>query len=118
MSSALPRHTPNRCVVCDTPGDFPYDARFDGAACDACHAMLTIRDDVFRRQHPEHEAAIRTIWRDQHNPDRAREVGRLYTEVGYFDEQDVGGGEVDGPDDRIRRMLQTAYEAEGDEGPD
>jgi len=104
MSSTILCHTPNRCVVCDTPGDFPYDARFDGTACDACHAMLTIRDDVFRRAHPEHEGAIREIWRDLANPARAREVGRLYVEIAYFDEQE-GSGELDGPDDRIRRMI-------------
>ena len=109
MARTIPRNTPNRCVVCDTPGDFPYDARFDGAACDACHAMLTIRDDVFRREHPEHEAAIRNIWRDLHNPERAREVGQLYNEIGYFDELEESG-ELDGPDDRIRRLIQGAYE--------
>lgn len=113
MSSAMPRRTPNRCVVCDAPGDFPYDARFDGAACDVCHAMLTIRDDVFRRLHPEHEAAIREIWRDLRDPARARDVGRLYTEIGFFDEQEANG-EQDGPDDRIRRLIQGSY-AEGEE---
>jgi hypothetical protein len=110
MSSTTTRRSPNRCVVCDTPGDFPYDARFDGAACDSCHAMLTIRDDVFRRLHPEHEEAIREIWRDLPNPARARDVGRLYSEIGYFDEQEMADGELDGPDDRIRRLIQGNYE--------
>jgi hypothetical protein len=109
----MPRRTPNRCVVCDTPGDFPYDARFDGAACDVCHAMLTIRDDVFRRLHPEHEAAIQEIWRDLKDPAHARDVGRLYTEIGFFDEQEESG-ELDGPDDRIRRLIQGSYDEEGD----
>lgn len=111
MVMLSPRRTPNRCVVCDTPGDFPYDARFDGAACDVCHAMLTIRDDVFRREHPEHEEAIRAIWRDLHDPSRAREIGRLYATIGYFDEQEESD-ELDGPDDRLRRLLRPAYEEE------
>jgi hypothetical protein len=112
MLTTIPRRTPNRCVVCDTPGDFPYDARFDGAACDVCHAMLTIRDDVFRRLHPEHEEAIRAIWRDLHDPDRARAVGSLYSQIGYFDDQEQdSNAELDGPDDRIRRLLQQPYEA-------
>jgi hypothetical protein len=115
MPNAIPRRTPNRCVVCDTLGDFPYDARFDGAACDACHAMLTIKDDVFRRLHPEHEDAIRQIWRDQNDPSRAREVGRLYAEIGYFEEQGVGDEEPDGPDDRIRRLLHPVDTAEEDD---
>ena len=76
--------------------------------------MLTIRDDVFRRAHPEYESAIREIWRDLHDPARAGEVGRLYVEIGYFDEPEEGG-ELDGPDDRIRRLIQEAYE-EGDDG--
>lgn len=112
-----PRRSPNRCVVCDTPGDFPYDARFDGAACDACHAMLTIRDDIFRRLHPEHDAAIQANWRDLRDPARARQVGRRYAEMGYFDEdwmaEEPG---PTGPDDRLRRVLSALYEAEDDEG--
>lgn len=114
MPISIARRTPNRCVVCDIAGDFPYDARFDGAACDACHAMLTIRDDLFRRDHPEHEAAIRQIWRDQHDPSRARAVGRLYAEIGYFDEQDIGDGDPDGPDDRLIRLLRPAADEDED----
>lgn len=77
--------------------------------------MLTIKDDVFRRLHPEYEDAIRQIWRYQNDPDRARDVGRLYTEIGYFDEQGPEGGELDGPDDRIRRLLQPVEMAEDEE---
>lgn len=78
--------------------------------------MLTIRDDVFRRLHPEHEETIRTIWRDLHDPDRARAVGHLYSEIGYFDDQEQdSAAEPDGPDDRIRRLLQPSYEVSNDE---
>jgi hypothetical protein len=73
--------------------------------------MLTIRDDVFRREHPEHEAAIREIWRDLHNPARARDVGRRYAEIGYFDDAEERD-ELDGPDDRLRRLLRPAEEDE------
>ena len=110
------RRSPDRCVVCATPGQFPYDARFDGPACDACHAMLTIRDDVFRRLYPEHEEAIRAIWRDLPDPSRARAVGRRYAEIGYWEAWEQAEGEPDGPDDRIRRLLAPSPEEdEGDE---
>ena len=48
-------------------------------------------------------------------PSRARDVGRLYAEIGYFDEQGVGDEELDGPDDRIRRLLQPAETADEDD---
>ena len=95
---------PARCVVCGTPGEFPYDARFDGPACDGCHAMLTIKDDVFRRLHPEYDAEIRAIWRDLRDPAKAREVGRRYAAIGYFDETPEEEGPA-GPDDRARRPV-------------
>ncbi|MCL4509276.1 MAG: hypothetical protein M1296_07100 [Chloroflexi bacterium] len=77
-----------RCCVCDAEGEFPYDARFDGPACDACHALLTIRDDVFRRLHPEYDAVIRSIWHDLRDPAQARDVGRRYARMGYWDDEE------------------------------
>lgn len=104
-----------RCVVCHAPGEFPYDARFDGPSCDACHAMLTIRDDVFRRLHPEHDEAIRAIWRDQHDPANVLVIGRRYTEIGYWEAMEEADEASDGPDDRVRRAIVPAAEADEDE---
>ncbi len=112
MMLQLPtRRVVNRCVVCAAPGDFPYDARFDGPACDGCHALLTIKDDIFRRQHPEFDAEIRAIWRDLHDPAKVRDVGRRYAEMGYFDEEPEEAVPV-GPDDRVRREVVELVEDE------
>src|SRR5579859_1211403 len=79
---------PGVCVVCDTRTRIHYDARFDAEVCDVCDAMLTIRDDEFRRAHPEHDQVIRSIWRERGNPANARAIGLRYYDVGYWDEQD------------------------------
>jgi hypothetical protein len=76
------------CVVCDTKGAIHYDARFDAEVCDVCDAMLTIRDDEFRRAHPEHDAMIRAIWRERGRRENARAIGLWYYETGYWDEQE------------------------------
>ena len=115
MSSPTHAKHAARCVVCHAPGEFPYDARFDGPACDACHAMLTIRDDVFRRLHPEHEEAIRAIWRDQHDPANVLAIGRRYAEIGYFEAMEAADEEADGPDDRVRRLIASASDDADDE---
>ena len=111
VAKSSDKRTAHRCVVCEAPGDFPYDARFDGPACDGCHAMLTIRDDIFRRMHPEHEEMIQAIWRDLRDPARAPDVGRRYAEIGYFEafENEEPAMPL-GPDDRDRHTEPEAVE--------
>ncbi|MCL5946817.1 MAG: hypothetical protein M1298_02190 [Chloroflexi bacterium] len=75
----------HRCCACGAEGDFPYDGRFDGPACDGCHALLTIRDDIFRRKYPEHDETIRSIWRDSKDPSLARTIGRRYAQIHYWE---------------------------------
>ncbi len=76
------------CGVCDARTVLHYDGRFDTYVCDVCDAMLMIRDDEFRRAHPEHEDVIRAIWHERGDPENARSIGLRYYDIGYWDEQD------------------------------
>lgn len=103
MASEAGSHPPvadrhGRCVVCEARAVIHYDARFDAEVCDVCDAMLTIRDEEFRRAYPAHDAAIRAIWRERGDPSRAREIGLRYYEMGYWDDRHELNG-ISGPAD-------------------
>lgn len=83
------------CGVCGRRAEVRYDARFDAEVCDVCDGLLTIRDDEFRRAHPEHDASIQAIWRDRRDPANARAIGLAYYELGYWREQEEQDAELD-----------------------
>lgn len=83
------------CGVCGRRAEIHYDARFDAEVCDVCDGLLTIRDDEFRRAHPEYDASIQTIWRDRRDPTNARSIGLIYYDMGYWREQDEQDAEMD-----------------------
>ncbi len=116
----LSRGSSTKCVVCGAPGAFPFDGRFDGTSCDACHAMLTVRDDIFRRLHPEHEDVIRAIWHDMTDPAKVLDIGRRYVQIGYFESFEALQDDTaaTGPDDRLRRAVNSTYASDRDDKSD
>jgi hypothetical protein len=94
----------HQCCACGVEGNFPYDGRFDGPTCDGCHAILTIRDDIFRRQHPEHDETIRSIWRDLKDPSLSRTIGRRYAQIHYWEFWD----ELDKESDQSETVASVA----------
>ena len=85
---AQPAEHLGTCGVCGRRAEVRYDARFDAEVCDVCDGLLTIRDDEFRRSHPEYDASIQAIWRDRRAPENARSIGLTYYELGYWREQE------------------------------
>ena len=67
------------------------------------------------RLHPEHEAAIRAIWRDQHDPARVLDIGRRYAEIGYWEAMEESDDDPDNPGDRVRRLIAPAADVEDED---
>mgnify|MGYP001214897477 CR=1 FL=1 len=88
-ATKLPQERQGVCDVCGRHTVILYDGRFDAEVCQVCDGLLTIRDDEFRRTHPEHDSTIRTIWRDRFDPANARTIGLLYYDMGYWAEQEA-----------------------------